>query len=162
MPQRHPRSSSLSVCVKTGLRSCQDGWYRPLWALEVCELDTSFVMHLKMAFNLKFLDHHTEQRLICVLDVYYCKYWSRYFELSWTKCFRCLSESHRLQFNKLIFIFFLLHLADLIFPLLQMTDTRSTFICMHDVSVCIFGTKTAFFALKKNPHPGFSGSVLLM
>lgn len=42
------------------------------------------------------------------------------------------------------------------------THTQSTFICMHDVSVCIFGTKTAFFAIKKNPHPGFSGSVLLM
>lgn len=35
------------------------------------------------------------------------------------------------------------------------THTQSTFICMHDVSVCIFGTKTAFFAIKKNPHPRF-------
>lgn len=29
------------------------------------------VMHLKMAFNLKFLDHHTEHWLMCVLDVGY-------------------------------------------------------------------------------------------
>lgn len=29
------------------------------------------------------------------------------------------------------------------------THAQSTFICMHDVSVCIFGTKTTFFAIKK-------------
>lgn len=35
------------------------------------------------------------------------------------------------------------------------THTQSTFICMHDVSVCIFGTKTAFFAIKKESSSRF-------